>query len=115
MNNTSTFEPLLVAKGISLQALGLKEVGLLRGDALHAVELLRESRSRFWVATSTSSEGKVSNRHLRTGTLKRVPARDARNLPSVVVGKRRNTLRHFPTGGTCRRYLCSWCRRVSEV
>ena len=43
MNNTSTLEQLLVAKGISLQALGLKEVGLLRGDALHAVELLRES------------------------------------------------------------------------
>lgn len=32
-----------MAKGISLQELGLGEVGLLRGDAPHAVELLRES------------------------------------------------------------------------
>ncbi len=43
MSHTSTLEQLLVAKGISLQALGLREVGLLRGDALDAVGLLRES------------------------------------------------------------------------
>jgi hypothetical protein len=43
MSDTSTFEQQLVAKGISLQELGLREVGLLRADALHAVELLRAS------------------------------------------------------------------------
>src|SRR5258705_5504804 len=43
MSHTSTFEQLLAAKGISLQGLGLREVGLLRADALHAVEELRAS------------------------------------------------------------------------
>jgi uncharacterized protein (DUF1330 family) len=43
MSQTSTLEQMLVAKGISLEELGLREVGLLRGDALQAVELLRES------------------------------------------------------------------------
>jgi hypothetical protein len=43
MNHTSAFEQLLAAKGISLQKLGLREVGLLRADALLAVEQLRAS------------------------------------------------------------------------
>ena len=43
MNHISTFEQLLLAKGISLHELGLKEVALSRADALHAVELLRAS------------------------------------------------------------------------
>jgi hypothetical protein len=43
MRDTSTFAQLLVTKGVSLQKLGLREVGLPRGDALRAVELLRAS------------------------------------------------------------------------
>jgi hypothetical protein len=43
MRDTSTFEQLLVTKGVSLQELGLVDVGLPREDALHAVELLRAS------------------------------------------------------------------------
>ena len=43
MNRGSTFEGLLMAKGISLHGLGLTEVALPRADALLAAEELRAS------------------------------------------------------------------------
>jgi hypothetical protein len=43
MKDGSTFEQLLAAKGVSLQALGLKELALHRADALLAAEQLREA------------------------------------------------------------------------
>lgn len=41
MNQTNTYQQWLLAKGVSLRALGLAEVALGRADALHAIEILR--------------------------------------------------------------------------
>ena len=43
MTNKLTFEEHLVSKGVSLQSLGISELGLLRDDALQGVEVLRTS------------------------------------------------------------------------